>query len=46
MGFIVNILVLGATGMLGNAVFQILSEDYGLKVFGTVRQREKTLFHR
>jgi dTDP-4-dehydrorhamnose reductase len=34
-----NILVLGVTGMLGNAVFRVLSEDYGLKVFGTVRQK-------
>ena len=25
--------------MLGNAVFRVLSEDYGLKVFGTVRQK-------
>ena len=36
-----NILVLGITGMLGNAVFRVLSEDYGLKVFGTVRQTGK-----
>ena len=35
-----NILVLGATGMLGNAVFRVLSEGNGLEVFGTVRQRE------
>jgi len=34
-----NILVLGAAGMLSNAVFRVLSEDYGLKVFGTVRQK-------
>jgi dTDP-4-dehydrorhamnose reductase len=33
----VNILVLGATGMLGNVVFRVLSEGSGLKVFGTVR---------
>ena len=32
-----NILVLGATGMLGNVVFRVLSEGSGLKVFGTVR---------
>ncbi|TNF01288.1 MAG: SDR family oxidoreductase [Bacteroidetes bacterium] len=31
------ILVLGASGMLGNAVFRLLSEDSSLNVFGTVR---------
>ena len=40
MGFIVNILVLGVTGMLGNAVYQVLSEGSGLQVFGTIRQIE------
>lgn len=32
-----NILVLGATGMLGNATFRVLSEDDDTQVFGTVR---------
>ncbi len=32
-----NILVLGATGMLGNAVFRILSDSVGVQVFGTIR---------
>jgi dTDP-4-dehydrorhamnose reductase len=36
-----NILVLGATGMLGSAVYRILSEDTGLQVFGTVRRVEE-----
>lgn len=33
-----NILVLGATGMLGNAVFRVLSSDKRFKVFGTMRE--------
>lgn len=32
-----NILVLGATGMLGNAVYRVLSEADDAQVFGTVR---------
>jgi dTDP-4-dehydrorhamnose reductase len=32
-----RILVLGASGMLGNAMFRLLSQDAGLEVFGTVR---------
>ena len=32
-----RLLVLGATGMLGNAMFRVLSEDKGCEVFGTVR---------
>ena len=32
-----NILVLGITGMLGNAVFRVLSEDSSLCVYGTAR---------
>jgi len=35
-----KILVLGATGMLGNAVFRVFSEDSSLQVFGTVRRKE------
>ena len=35
-----KILVLGATGMLGNAVFRVFSEDSGLQVFGTVRRKQ------
>jgi dTDP-4-dehydrorhamnose reductase len=35
-----NILVLGATGMLGSAIYRVLSEDTGLQVFGTVRRVE------
>jgi dTDP-4-dehydrorhamnose reductase len=33
----VKILVLGASGMLGNATVRVLSENPGWKVFGTVR---------
>lgn len=33
-----NVLVLGVTGMLGNAVFRVLSSDKRLKVFGTMRE--------
>jgi len=40
MGFTVNILVLGAISMLGNVVFRVLSDVYGLKVFGTILQSE------
>jgi dTDP-4-dehydrorhamnose reductase len=32
-----NVLVLGATGMLGSTAFNVLSADSGLKVYGTVR---------
>jgi dTDP-4-dehydrorhamnose reductase len=39
-----NILVLGAAGMLGSAVFRVLSEDFGLKVFGTLRQMENNRY--
>ena len=35
-----KILVLGATGMLGNAVFRVFSEDSSLQVYGTVRRNE------
>ena len=39
-----KILVLGATGMLGNAVFRVFSEDSCLQVFGTVRRKEARSF--
>lgn len=35
-----KILVLGASGMLGNAVFRFLSEGADYSVFGTVRSRQ------
>lgn len=37
---IVKILVLGATGMLGNAAFRVFSRASGTQVFGTVRRIE------
>ena len=40
-----NILIFGATGMLGHAVFRVLSSDKRLKVFGTIRsESSKSLF--
>ena len=40
-----NILIFGATGMLGHAVFRVLSNDPRLKVFGTIRSESaKSLF--
>jgi dTDP-4-dehydrorhamnose reductase len=40
-----NILIFGATGMLGHAVFRVLSNDKRLKVFGTIRsESSKNLF--
>ena len=39
-----KILVLGASGMLGNAVFRVLSEDSKLGVFGTVRRKEARFY--
>ena len=38
-GDLMQTLVLGASGMLGNAVFRLLSETGGLKVHGTVRSQ-------
>ena len=38
-GDLMQTLVLGASGMLGNAVFRLLSETGGLKVQGTVRSQ-------
>jgi dTDP-4-dehydrorhamnose reductase len=34
-----NVLVLGASGMLGNAVFRYFSGDAGYRTFGTIRQQ-------
>lgn len=40
-----NILIFGATGMLGHAVFRVLSSDKRLRVFGTIRsESSKNLF--
>jgi dTDP-4-dehydrorhamnose reductase len=40
-----NILIFGATGMLGHAIFRVLSNDKRLKVFGTIRsESSKNLF--
>lgn len=39
-----NILVLGATGMLGNAAFRVLSKAAGVQVFGAVRRIEAQQF--
>jgi dTDP-4-dehydrorhamnose reductase len=40
-----NILIFGATGMLGHVVFRVLSNDKRLKVFGTIRsESSKKLF--
>jgi len=36
----VNILVLGATGLLGNAVFRSMSKTSGGRVIGTIRREE------
>jgi dTDP-4-dehydrorhamnose reductase len=35
-----SVLVLGATGLLGNAMFRVLSETRGFQVFGTIRSAE------
>jgi dTDP-4-dehydrorhamnose reductase len=39
-----NILVLGATGMLGNAAFRVFSEAAGAQVFGSVRSADVRRF--
>lgn len=39
-----RVLVLGASGMLGNAMMRILSENSALEVFGTVRSGEANRF--
>lgn len=41
-----NVLILGISGMLGNAVFRILSKNDELNVFGTIRnEKSKTFFN-
>ena len=35
-----KILVLGATGLLGNMVFRLLSQDSCLRVYGTIRNKD------
>ena len=39
-----NVLILGASGMLGNAVVRVLSENSHLSVFGTVRAESSKFF--
>ena len=39
-----NVLVLGASGMLGNTVFRLLSEDSQMRVFGSVRSAQTASF--
>lgn len=39
-----NLLVLGASGMLGNAIFRVLSEKDGWEVYGTIRSAETKKF--
>ena len=39
-----NVLVLGASGMLGNAIFRLLSEKNEWRVFGTIRSRADTKY--
>lgn len=39
-----NVLILGATGLLGNAMFRVLSEKEGLRVFGTIRDQRMRQF--
>lgn len=40
-----KVMVLGATGMLGNAMFQVLRQDRNLDVFGTVRLADARHLH-
>jgi dTDP-4-dehydrorhamnose reductase len=40
----VKILILGASGMLGNAIFRYFSEDKSFDVIGTIRNREVLKF--
>ena len=39
-----NILILGASGMLGSAIFNILNENQNLKVVGTIRSNRSKKF--
>lgn len=39
-----RVMVLGVTGMLGNAMFRLLSENIGLAVYGTVRSEGSRRF--
>ena len=39
-----NILVLGASGMLGNAIFRVLSRKDDWQVYGTIRSPETKIF--
>jgi len=40
-----KVLILGATGLLGSAVYQVMSQKYSLDVFGTIRdESSKYLF--
>lgn len=39
-----NVLVLGANGMLGSTVFRVLNESHNLVVFGTVRDESAKFF--
>ena len=39
-----NVLVLGANGMLGSTVFRVLNESHNLVVFGTVRDESTKFF--
>ncbi len=39
-----KILVLGATGMLGNAIFNLLSQDYKFDTYGSVRSSSGVTF--
>ena len=44
MNAITRVLVLGATGMLGNAVFRVLAQDAGSPVHGTIRTKDAARF--
>ena len=39
-----KILILGASGMLGSAIFNILNENQNLKVLGTIRSNRSKKF--
>jgi dTDP-4-dehydrorhamnose reductase len=44
MNAITRVLVLGATGMLGNAVFRVLAQDADSPVVGTIRTKDAACF--